>query len=144
MSAAPIKFASLRQEQEWADPRLNGTVRLITEYAADFCFHEIGHIITLTSIYRTMAEDKALEGHGIHPVWRAVDVRTNDMPVGAALRLEDEISRVWRYDPARPYLQVAYGKPHGTGPHIHLQVSSVTCQIAGCLAWPLPNKMQAS
>lgn len=76
----------------------------------------------MTGIYRTTKEDEALGGHGVHPAWRAIDIRAaswTDPLIEAAAK---KINERWIYDPARPSMVVALFEPHGTGPHGHFQV----------------------
>ena len=97
----------------------------------------------VTCIGRSWSEDAKLKGSGVHaagPPWRAIDLRIfNAMGraqqnIGRSLdeaqeRAEEIAQRVncnWQYDPERPGLKVAIASPHGTGPHIHLQVHPAT------------------
>jgi hypothetical protein len=131
-----IKFASERQEKEWASPTLNPLLRrIVTKYASIAA--SLGWNWTITSVWRSRAEDAELEGTGIHCESRAADIRTKDAPPGAQADVVAQINNEWEYDPARPNLLVAYDKPHGDGPHLHLQVHYRTrLRIAGKLTPP--------
>lgn len=63
--------------------------------------------------------------HTVGPPYRAMDISVytlgSDWPQEVQ-RLADIINEMFVYDPARPNKVVCYVKPHGTGPHIHLQV----------------------
>jgi hypothetical protein len=86
----------------------------------------------VTCIFRGPSEDKKLGGSGVHatpPPYRAIDLRVRDWGPGFQQRAEQlaaELNSLWVYDPSRPHLNVAVGKPHGTGPHLHLQVHPAT------------------
>lgn len=122
----PVTSASPRIAQEWVSPRLKPLLREIVIEAARYASQRWAWVFFFTCIFRSFAEDIALEGHGVHPAWRAVDVRTFDQKPDAVADVVEWVNAQWIYDPARPALVVAYAKPHGTGPHIHFQVSSAT------------------
>lgn len=127
----PLTFASLRQEQEWDDPRLPLELRAIVTEAANFAFVSWGWLVCITSIFRTPAENIAAEAKTtIHCVWRAVDVRTRDAEQDWIDKLTAYVNSQWAYDPQRPTLPVAYSAPHGDGPHLHLQVHDHTMRRA--------------
>lgn len=83
--------------------------------------------LLVTSIARTWRQDKEIGGSGVHasgPPWRAMDISIRTLTGGQAKAetLAERINEIWAYDPNRPHLNVCVAKPHGTGPHIHLQV----------------------
>lgn len=70
--------------------------------------------------------------HGTDPL-RGADARTFGTRPGALAALKqlaqplaelhaDRVNRVFTYDPDRPHLLVVVAKPHGTAPHLHIQV----------------------
>jgi hypothetical protein len=129
--SAVVTFASLRQEQEWADVRLPRTLRTIVEEAAEYALNTWGWMFCLTSIYRTEEENVAAEAKTtIHCVWRAVDVRTRSAQKGWVDDVTFFVNAGWLYDPMREHLPVAYSAPHGDGPHLHLQVHPSTLRRA--------------
>lgn len=75
----------------------------------------------ITCVYRTQDEDAAVNGHGVHTAWRAIDIRHFDVPEEDWRSICHLLNRKWIYDPNRPDMVVAYFEPHGTGPHIHIQ-----------------------
>ena len=88
-------------------------------------------ICTVGSIYRPYAEEKQLGRSGVHGTddldhggHRAVDIPTADWVI--ASRVAVYVNARWVYDPARPGKMVAYAAEHGTGPHVHLQISTTT------------------
>lgn len=96
--------------------------------------------LRITSLNRSRQRDRQLGGSGVHaagPPWRAVDIgiRVLDTVRGGAQteaeRLADLVNSMWVYDPTRPHLPVCYAKPHGDGPHIHLQVHHLTRRKEG-------------
>lgn len=73
-----MKFASARIKSEWNDKRLKPILKEIVADAAQYAAKKWNWEFLLTSIFRTKAEDDALNASGIHVEWRAVDVRTKD------------------------------------------------------------------
>jgi len=120
-----VKFLTPRLEREWNDKRLSSVVKSIVLDAEIIAVQYKWEFI-VTSIYRTPEEDKALGGHGIHPAWRAVDIRTNNTTREVVATVSGAINERWVYDKARPSMVVAYTEPHGTGPHLHAQVYRTT------------------
>ncbi len=87
-----------------------------------YIWPEGGEII-ITSFDRTAEEDKGWLGlHSAGPPWRACDLRTWGLTTEEKNNVCKALNDKWFYDPERPHLGVAYGKDHGTAPHIHLQV----------------------
>jgi hypothetical protein len=117
-----MKFVSTRVEEEWDDPRLARKVREIVTEAAEYARAKFNWEFTLTSIFRTPAEDAALRASGIHVDWRAVDVRTRGQRQEVIDDVTNHINNAWVYDPTRPNLKVCFSEPHGSGPHAHYQV----------------------
>ena len=84
----------------------------------------------VTCIFRTPLEDKALGGTGIHSSWRAVDIRTAAGGISDAT-VDDVVQWAnshYCYNPKVPRIPVAYAKPHGSGPHLHIQVHPSTVE----------------
>ena len=98
------------------DPRL----RAVFEDFLFFLWQ--GDELEVTSIYRTPSEDRDLKASGIHVTvpHRSMDIRVVNWD--SAQEYADKVNARWEYDSRRPHLKVALGAPHGTGPHIHLQV----------------------
>jgi hypothetical protein len=121
-----MKFVSDKVQAEWNDARLSPLLRQIVEDAAQRAMDSWNWEFTITSIYRSPAEDAALNASGIHTYWRAVDVRTK----GRSKQSVDDVTRYintrWIYDPNRPAMRVCFAEPHGTGPHGHYQVHANT------------------
>lgn len=86
----------------------------------------LGWDLLVTSIFRTPFEDKQLKGSGVHSAWRALDIRTLDVPAEKVTQLTDEVNKTFQYDPNRTHLPVAYSKMHGNAPHLHIQVTHLT------------------
>lgn len=89
--------------------------------------------LDVTCIHRTPEEEAAAGGKsGIHvagPPFRAIDVRVKNLPGDPQQAAEDlgaKVNARYVYDPARPGMLCAFTAPHGTGPHIHLQVHPAT------------------
>ncbi len=83
-------------------------------------------------IHRTEAENQAAEAktpiHVVGPPYRAIDVRVINLenPQASADAIGARINARYVYDLSRPTMVVAYTVPHGTGPHVHLQVCDKT------------------
>lgn len=58
--------------------------------------------------------------------YRAVDLRTSNLPDMTAQRIEKKINETWDYDPARPGKRVALWHDAGSGNHLHIQTHSNT------------------
>jgi hypothetical protein len=99
--------------------------------AASYAETVLGIPLIITCIWRSAEEDAALNGSGVHKVWRAIDVHADtwtDPKIGA---LAGYVNSKWSYDPLRPSFKVALWEPHGTGPHLHTQTchSNLTVPI---------------
>ena len=84
-------------------------------------------------VHRTVEENTAAEAktdiHVVGPPYRAIDVRVSNLtgdPQAAADAIGARVNARYAYDPSRPAMVVAYTVPHGTGPHVHLQVHQKT------------------
>lgn len=122
-----LVFLTDRIKKEWESDKLNPVLRHIAVDASIFAGEILRWHPTITCIWRTQGEDQALGGTGIHYYWRAIDLRTKDQEQANIDALIAYVNGRYVYDPARPKKVVAYGKPHGSGPHIHLQVCPSTC-----------------
>ena len=93
----------------------------------------------VTCVRRTVGEEMEAGGktgvHVVGPPWRACDISVRRLEGGEEYTAEDQVSAAlieaslkprWVYDPARPALEEVLARPHGSGPHIHLQVSHAT------------------
>ena len=81
--------------------------------------------VVTSSIYRTIAENRAAGAKTIVHVTvphRAQDIDTKAVNTSLVSLVVDRLNAAWCYDHTRPSLPVAFARPHGTGPHIHLQV----------------------
>ena len=121
-----LLFKSDEQERQFHSGRLSPVLIAVLADAAEFALGRLGWALKLTEVWRSPGADKKLGGSGVHPAWRAVDIRTRDVPGPHVESVVKWINSRWQYDPLRPWMQVAYHKPHGTGPHIHLQVHART------------------
>ncbi len=117
----PLTFLDQRVMEEWESRQLSEMTRLIVLDGARFASEFLGWIFRVTSIYRSLDEDKALGGTGIHHQWRAVDIRTKDRPQSDVDHIVAYLNGRYVYDPARLSKPIAYGREHGSGPHLHLQ-----------------------
>ena len=125
--ASPILFKSSDVERQWdSDSRKHPMLDLVVGDFADAAYEEAGWLPVMTSFIRTYEEDRELGGSGIHPTGRAADFRTRGVPRQAVSWAVDYLNGKYQYDPRRPSLPVAYAKPHGNGPHLHIQVHDET------------------
>lgn len=118
-----LDFKSPRERDEWCSGELNPLLGRIILEAAQFNASVLKRPpLVITSIWRSAAEDEALGGHGIHPLWRAVDVSADSWSDKYMAAIATYIDSHWAYDKLRPNMHVALFEPHGTGPHCHFQV----------------------
>lgn len=123
---ARVIFETPRIETEWQSGELFPMTTRILEDAQAYALARFDWIFLLTCIWRSVTEDMVLEGSGIHPAWRAVDVRDKDQPAAAVADVTAYLNGKYVYDSTRPRLVVCYSKPHGTGPHLHIQTHALT------------------
>lgn len=125
-----ILFASPRLLREFSD--LDGRLYTIFFELAERFWPAPGQPCRVVCIHRTPEEERAAGGQtGIHtqgPPHRAIDVGGANLTQAQIDLACRAINLRWEYDSERPTKQVAFGVPHGTGPHIHLQVHPATCR----------------
>ena len=119
-------FDSPRIEAEWKSEKLFSMTRAILEDGQAYALERWAWPFYLTCIWRSVTEDMQLEGSGIHPAWRAVDVRDRDQAPDAVADVTAYLNGKYEYDVTRPRLVVCYSKPHGSGPHLHVQAHALT------------------
>jgi hypothetical protein len=130
----PIRFVSGDLEDQW-DSKVGHGVPLhykLISLVLDFCeyaYSAHGWLPEVTSIVRTPDQDDDLGGSGIHPTGRALDIRTRNVPQRVVADCKAYIDKLWKYDKARPKMSCCYIKPHGNGPHAHLQVHPNTVKV---------------
>lgn len=119
-----LQFASSRQRDEWASGSIAPLLGFLLLLGAHHAVNSVGFTPIVTSIYRSLDEDKLLGASGIHPAWRAVDIAAFTWLDPKVQALADFINTQVVYDPARPAMLAALFQPHesATGPHLHLQV----------------------
>lgn len=110
----------------------------VVEYAAQVWPNDVPYM-EITSIHRTKGENELAgaktQMHVVGPPFRSVDLRVWNLgTLGHVMkdRMVDicmMINYKFSYDPSRPRLKVAFCRPHGTGPHIHLQVHPNTVSL---------------
>lgn len=118
-----------RQAKEWG--RLHP---MLLEVAGELMDLWPSADMVVTSIHRTLEENASAGAkttvHCTSP-HRAMDIRIkNSMQQDKADDIADWLNSVFSYDPDRPELKVCISKPHGTGPHIHLQVHPKSQRVA--------------
>lgn len=126
-----IFYTNLRLVNE----SLNRTRRLVeVMHDLDLIAERFGwKRLVVTSIYRTLEENRAAKAKSIvHCVTphRAADIRVWGMSAKLLQQVVTELNARWQYDPTRPRYPVAYSEPHGTGPHLHVQVHPNTRRVA--------------
>ena len=92
----------------------------------EFSQKNYGIELTITATVSTLAEDKLLKRvSDTHRTRRAFDVRVNDLPESLIAELlavfRKKYGKYGAVASAIPSL-IVY-KPHGTGPHLHVQLS---------------------
>jgi hypothetical protein len=122
----PITFAGADTEDQFYGGKLWPLARQIVLDAAEYAFQRHGWIFVVTSCIRSAEEDAALGGSGLHVAGRAVDLSVRGVTKTALKDVNLYVNGTWEYDPSRPNLLVWFDKKHGTGPHVHVQVSIKT------------------
>ena len=118
---------TLRQFQE-----LQNVQPELREILEDTLNHWPGEAMEITCIYRTQEEEEAAGGKtGVHMTTphRAVDLRVANLGLnfqGKADAIAEVLNDLWSYDPSRTNIKVAVSEPHGSGPHVHVQVHPKT------------------
>jgi len=118
---------TLRQFKE-----MNDLHPVLWELVEDTLVHWPGERMEVTCIFRTPEEEETAGGKsGVHMTnpHRAIDLRIKNLVGDYQLKanaLAETLNSLWIYDPTRPNLKVAISKVHGSGPHVHLQVSNNT------------------
>lgn len=121
-----MKFKSERIENEWRTGKLSSPLKLIIVWIdrlAALCNFEI----TLTGIYRSQNEQEAIYGPGTkkkstHQFWRAVDLRTRDLPTWFIELLVVAVNMLYPY--GKKGKNTALYHSVGKGWHLHIQVIS--------------------
>ena len=118
----------LLEESQRRHPRL---VDLMAALDASAQAHGWDKVV-VTSMLRTAAENKAAKAktriHCEDPI-RAADSRTRDVDDEIVATVGHELNTTWLFDPFQPGKPVAYWEPHGTGPHLHLQITPRTRRV---------------
>lgn len=123
-----VIFPTSRILREWndIDPLLYQIFMELVERA----WPESSIDCRLTCIHRTDEEERLAGGktgiHTVGPPFRAIDIGGRDFSQAQLDSTASWLNQRWTYDPTQPSLNVAFVRPHGTGPHIHLQVSPRT------------------
>lgn len=120
-----LQFKTPRQEHEWASDKVHHLLRLVFADAVVF-MARLPWEPLITDVYRTLAEEKAQQSSGVHHAWRAVDVRTRDIDPKLVEDVRRYLEGRWAYDPMRPAKILCYTAEHGSGPHMHIQVTDRT------------------
>lgn len=123
-----MKFATPRIRREWNSAALAPAARQVLLDAAAYARERWNWEFTLTSLWRSPEEERALGASGIHAEWRAADVRTRGIPPAAVEDVARHANERWVYDPKRPRLRVCVSAPHGAGPHLHFQAHARTAR----------------
>lgn len=125
--ARPLLFKNSEIEEQWDnDVRKHPMLEIVIDDLVEAVYEEFGWLPTMTSFIRSPEEDKELGGSGIHPTGRAADLRTRGVAKQAVAWAVSYLNGKYEYDPRRPSMPVAYAKPHGNGPHLHVQVHNAT------------------
>lgn len=119
-----MRFKTLKAEHRFSDlgELLQKIVIEMDEYAQD----KYDIQLTITETVTTLEEDKAVNRlSDTHRTRRAVDIRVEDLPESLIAELcavfRKKYGKHGAIASAMPQL-IVY-KPHGTGPHLHVQVS---------------------
>lgn len=121
-----MEFKSSRQEREWVSGKVHPVLIGIAGEAVAFADRLGWSPVVVTDIYRTLEEEAALRSSGVHHAWRAIDFRTRDIKPKQVEDLRRFLEGAWVYDPMRPSKILCYTAEHGSGPHMHVQVTDRT------------------
>jgi hypothetical protein len=126
-----LKLENGITNEEWmrCDARLQCLVAMAAHYMAWAYEYEP---LVLTSLWRPSDTD-SVHAHG-----RGADIRSRDMPDGAAEALEVWLGSVLRYspNPLKDAIRVIVYEPHAPGgAHIHLQVPDAAEPITLAADW---------
>lgn len=120
-----IRFKSELARNRWH--LVHRQVRDAVYDISEFIYKRYGIDIFVTETYTTILEDENIgRKEACHREGRAVDIRTRDWPEGAVEvvkdefeYLEEELGALSSKDHKRRFI---VDVPHGTGPHLHLQI----------------------
>ena len=121
-----MKFKTERIKEEWDSGKLDDHLIAKVEIWVQWLhFRAPGYIPTVTDIYRTPEEYKAIykdedKKPGIHTYWRSIDFRVRDMPANLAYD-SARFFNMFPYDVNRPSLQTCLYGDERHNNHLHLQ-----------------------
>lgn len=119
-----MKFEDTVTEERFKD--MHPKAQELAVYMDDYAKKSYNVEITLTSTVSTIEEDKELERQSdTHRTGRAFDVRTMDLPEALIAELCSVVRRNWGKYGAMVggHPSVIVYRPHGTGPHLHVQLN---------------------
>jgi hypothetical protein len=119
-----MRFKTLKAEHRFSD--LGELLQKIVIEMDEYAQEKYGIQLTFTETVTTLEEDKAVNRlSDTHRTRRAVDIRVEDLPESLIAELcavfRKKYGKHGAIASAMPQL-IVY-KPHGTGPHLHVQVS---------------------
>ena len=121
-----MKFKTDRIREEWESGNINKTlVDKINIWLSWLKYRSPDYEPTITDIYRTEQEYKDIYNDtdkkpGIHSYWRAVDIRTNDMPDKLAYDSAQFFNSI-PYDFKRPKMKTCIYGDDRHKDHLHIQ-----------------------
>lgn len=113
--------------------QLHQALRDVFAWTCEFLTKSKTNCLIISSVFRHKADEEAKGRSGIHGLHRAIDIIPSKQGGGTfdwvdCAHLAVLINAVWNYgDGGRHW--VAFADPHGTGPHVHLQVGVGTHKI---------------
>ena len=120
-----FKTSSIRKQWETYKGRPQILADIVDDFLA-FAEREFEWEPVMTCYLRSAEEDLALKGSGVHVRGGAVDIRTIGVPDNEVSAAVEYLNSRYQYDPDRPAKPVAYAKPHGNAPHLHVQTHPAT------------------
>jgi hypothetical protein len=129
-----ISFKTDREKGEWEILKIKNKLLVkITEYLSKLSKEKANKEIIITSIFRTLEEQKKIYGvnvFSVHVLWRALDVRSFIYTEEQIKYFVEEINKKFMYDPTRTYLKVClYHSVNHNGWHLHLQTCDKTVEV---------------
>ncbi len=130
-SARYLNFKTARILSEWENPLLPDFLVQMVLFLGEERFRRFSQYTTITSIFRTYAENKALKAKSLtHVEWRAIDCRA-DMSIIAA-EMDVRALMLKKFPTKRGEKPRVAPLNHGTAPHYHVQITRLEAKrVAG-------------
>lgn len=129
MSCPELKFRHDSDRTLWQARKFHKALYDVVDHVLSLAARYAIAELEVTSGYRTPEDDARLGGSGVHVAKRALDIATRKLDPKVVAEIDAHLDAAWSYDSRRPKLPVSYCAPHGSGPHMHLQVCDRTRRV---------------